>query len=205
MYWRRKATCVSVDLLTLTKTITERPSHWQCEILEICHCLSACQRTGWIFMKFREESRLGSAINRSEAAWSIKLDVSVALFDCFPHISTETVRKPKMSQSLCRPYTSCNNNSNNKITSGQSNLIKGRIAAACTWTVFPIINNGPPLPPQNCPFPSGCGPHHYYLAHPNPQSKRHLDRFSRFAWLTTVTDKQTDRPRYTRSVTIGGI
>ena len=106
-------------------------------------------------MKFREESRLGSAINRSEAAWSIKLDVSVALFDCFPQISTETVRKPKMSQSLCRPYTSCNNNSNNKITSGQSNLIKGRIAAACTWTVFPIIYNGPPLPTSKLPLPMG--------------------------------------------------
>jgi len=32
--------------------------------------------------------------------------------------------------------------------------------------------------------------------HPNPQPKPHLDWFSRFAWLTTVTDRQTDRPRY---------
>jgi len=27
----------------------------------------------------------------------------------------------------------------------------------------------------------------------NPQSKRHIDWFSRFAGLTTVTDQQTDR------------
>jgi len=46
------------------------------------------------------------------------------------------------------------------------------------------------------------------LAHPSPQPKRHLDRFSRFAGLTTVTDRrtdrQTDRPtdHATRSVTI---
>ena len=35
----------------------------------------------------------------------------------------------------------------------------------------------------------------------------HLDRFSRFAGLTTVTDRQTDRPtdHVTRSVTIGRI
>jgi len=32
--------------------------------------------------------------------------------------------------------------------------------------------------------------------HPNPHPKRHLDWFSRFAWLTTATDRQTDRPRY---------
>jgi len=34
----------------------------------------------------------------------------------------------------------------------------------------------------NCPFAWGSGPHliHASLAHPSPQSKRHLDRFSRF-------------------------
>jgi len=31
---------------------------------------------------------------------------------------------------------------------------------------------------------------------PSPQLKRHVDRFSRFAGITTVTDRQTDRPRY---------
>jgi len=31
-------------------------------------------------------------------------------------------------------------------------------------------------------------------AHPSPQPKRHLDRSSRFAVLTSVTDQQTDRP-----------
>jgi len=38
-------------------------------------------------------------------------------------------------------------------------------------------------------------------AHQSPQPKRHLDRFSRFAGLTSVTDRQTadrqtDIPRY---------
>jgi len=32
-------------------------------------------------------------------------------------------------------------------------------------------------------------------AYPNPEPKR-LDRFSRFARLTSVTDRQTDRTRY---------
>jgi len=38
-------------------------------------------------------------------------------------------------------------------------------------------------------------------------SEPHLGRFSRFAWLTSVTDRQTDRPtdHATRSVTIGRI
>jgi len=40
-------------------------------------------------------------------------------------------------------------------------------------------------------------------AHPSPQPKRHLDRFSHFAGLTTVTDRRTDRDA--RSLTIGRI
>jgi len=42
------------------------------------------------------------------------------------------------------------------------------------------------------------GPHliHGSRAHPSPQPKRQLDRCSRFAALTSVTDRQTDRPRY---------
>ena len=47
-------------------------------------------------------------------------------------------------------------------------------------------------PTQNCPFPWGSGPHlyiHFPWAHSSPQPKRHLDRFSRFAGLTTVTDR----------------
>ena len=38
-----------------------------------------------------------------------------------------------------------------------------------------------------------------------PQPKWRLDRFSRFAWLTTVTDRQTDRQtdHPARSVTVG--
>ena len=37
--------------------------------------------------------------------------------------------------------------------------------------------------PESCPFPWGdLDPHltHGFLAHPSPQLKRHLDRFSRF-------------------------
>jgi len=63
-----------------------------------------------------------------------------------------------------------------------------------------------PLPLQNCPFPYGgmftCI---YYVvpwSHPSPQSKRHLDRFSRFCrahYCNWPTDHAT------RSVTIGRI
>ena len=49
---------------------------------------------------------------------------------------------------------------------------------------------------RNCAFPLGnLGPH------PSPQPKRHLDRFSRFAGLTSVTDIQTDHA--TRFVSLG--
>ena len=40
-------------------------------------------------------------------------------------------------------------------------------------------------------------------AHPSPQPKRHLDRCSHFAGITSVTDRLTDHT--TRSVTIGHI
>jgi len=36
-------------------------------------------------------------------------------------------------------------------------------------------------------------------AHPSPHPKQHLDRFSRFCRLISVTDRQTDRPRYSVS------
>jgi len=61
----------------------------------------------------------------------------------------------------------------------------------------PILCNGTPLPPQNCPFPwRGSGPRliHGSLGHPSPQSKRHLDRFSRFCRADSLvwqTDRQT--------------
>jgi len=45
-----------------------------------------------------------------------------------------------------------------------------------------ILYNGPPFP-QNCPFPWGIWTTVQYMipwAHPSPQPKRHLDRFSRF-------------------------
>ena len=53
--------------------------------------------------------------------------------------------------------------------------------------------------PQNCPFPWGSRPNQ----HPSPQPKRHVDRYSRFAGRTTVTDRPTDHA--TQSVTIGRI
>jgi len=34
---------------------------------------------------------------------------------------------------------------------------------------------------------------HVLLAHPSPEPERQLDRFSRFARLNSVTDRQTDR------------
>ena len=52
------------------------------------------------------------------------------------------------------------------------------------------------LPPK---LPFAMGDLHPYLihgsldSHPSPQPRRHLDRFSHFAGLTTVTDRQTDR------------
>jgi len=53
---------------------------------------------------------------------------------------------------------------------------------------------GRPSPPQNCRFLWGPGPHliHGSVGHQSPQPKRHLDWLSRFAGLTSVTD----RPRY---------
>jgi len=62
----------------------------------------------------------------------------------------------------------------------------------------PILYNGTPLSPPNCPFPWGdiwatiqCM---VPLALTSPQSKRQLDRCSRFAELTSVTDRPTNRP-----------
>jgi len=51
----------------------------------------------------------------------------------------------------------------------------------------------------------GSGPHliHGSLVYASPQPKRHFDRFSRFAGLTTVTDRPTDHA--SRSVTTGRI
>ena len=61
--------------------------------------------------------------------------------------------------------------------------------------------------PRNFPLPWGSGPlskHGSLDSHPSPQPKRHLDRFSHFAGLTSVTDRQADRQtdHATRSVTI---
>jgi len=75
------------------------------------------------------------------------------------------------------------------------------------WAVFaqmttecssvPILYNGLPLPPQNCP---SCGDVVLWV-YPSPQTKM-ISR-SVFAGLTTVTDSPTDHA--TRSVTIGCI
>jgi len=73
-------------------------------------------------------------------------------------------------------------------------------------------------PPQNYPFAAkgsrsptrrlrvgDLDPIQYMVpwAHPSPQSKRHLNQFSSFAGLTTVTDRTTDDA--TQSVTTGRI
>jgi len=67
-------------------------------------------------------------------------------------------------------------------------------------------------PPQNCPFPWGSGsPCNTWFFRPtqvlNPNGISIASAVS--AWLTSVTDRQadrqTDRPRYTRSVTVGRI
>jgi len=66
--------------------------------------------------------------------------------------------------------------------------------------------------PSNVPLPWGSepqGPIYYTVpwAHPSPYSKRHLDRFRRFAGLTVVTDRRTDRQtdHATQSVAVGRI
>jgi len=65
--------------------------------------------------------------------------------------------------------------------------------------------------PSKFPFPLGDVDRHLIygsLGSLEPSTKKqHLDRFSRFAGLTTVTDRQTDKPtdHATRSVTIGCI
>jgi len=43
-------------------------------------------------------------------------------------------------------------------------------------------------------------PSHWGVGPPNLASNRHLDRFSRFAELTNVTNRQTSRPRYSVSI-----
>jgi len=79
----------------------------------------------------------------------------------------------------------------------------GHFGRVCTADVRESLYNGPSLPFQNFRFVWGCGIH---LTHGSeglyscPQPKWHLERFSRFAGLTIVTgrpsDRPTDRPRY---------
>jgi len=69
----------------------------------------------------------------------------------------------------------------------------------------PIIYNGTTFAPSKLSL-GGSGPHiiHGSWAHPSPQPKRHLDRFSRSCRAhCRPTDRQTDHA--TRSVTIGRI
>jgi len=73
------------------------------------------------------------------------------------------------------------------ITSGHSNLTKGRIAAA--HGRFYCIRHVVPM----CTPPNTLGLH-ASLGHPSPQPKRHLDRFSRFC-------RVHDRDRQTESQT----
>jgi len=69
--------------------------------------------------------------------------------------------------------------------------------------IFPMLYNGTST--QNCSFQwMVADPHllHGSLAPRESQPKRHLDRFSCFAGITSVTDRPTDRPtdQVTRSV-----
>jgi len=74
-------------------------------------------------------------------------------------------------------------------TSVQSNLTTGRIAAAHRRF------NGIRQVAQVCTPTYTC----FLWVHPSPNPKRRLDRFSRFCrahYRPTVTDRPTDRPRY---------
>ena len=87
------------------------------------------------------------------------------------------------------------------ITSGQSNLIKGRIAAAYgQYVIYFAMGRPSALPPQNFAFGfpvGGLDPiqHMVPWAHLSPQSKGNLDRFSRFC-RAHERDRPTERPRY---------
>jgi len=85
-------------------------------------------------------------------------------------------------------------------------LLSSCCTARCRETQY--FTMGHPSP-QNCPFAwTDLDPHLYMVvcAHPSPQTKRHLDRFSDFC-RGDVRDRQTNRPtdHATRSVTIGRI
>jgi len=67
-----------------------------------------------------------------------------------------------------------------------------------------VLCNGPPPFPLKLPFPTGdLTTIHVPWAHPGPQPKPHLDRFSRFC-KAHYCDRPPDRPtdHATRSVTI---
>jgi len=67
------------------------------------------------------------------------------------------------------------------VISGQSNLTKGH--HCCTWMVYMILYSGSPLPPfKIAPSHGDLDPIEYMvpLAHPCPQPKGNLDRFSHF-------------------------
>jgi len=64
--------------------------------------------------------------------------------------------------------------------------------------VSPYFTMGHPFPTKIAPFHGGSGPPSNTRmmvpwAHLSPQPKQYLDRFSRFAGLTSVTDRQTDK------------
>jgi len=62
-----------------------------------------------------------------------------------------------------------------------------------------ILYNGPPLRPSNCPFQWGSKPlsNTWYLGPMRVPKPNGISIGSTvFAGLTTVTDRQTDRPRY---------
>jgi len=82
-----------------------------------------------------------------------------------------------------------------------------QMTAECPYTLqldapFPLKIAGTPLSPSKWPLPmEDLDPHliHGSLGPPEFSTKRHLDGSAVFAGRTSVTDRQTDRPRYSVS------
>jgi len=123
---------------------------------------------------------VGQFSDGSDGSWVTKCD-SLSALHCsifFLHVPTCTLRVYDITI----------------ITSSQNNFTKGRIARRCTWTFQSYSPNGANVHPHLI---------HASLDRPKSTSQRHLGWFSRFAGLTIVTEKPTNRPRYTPSVRIG--
>ena len=72
-----------------------------------------------------------------------------------------------------------------------SSAVFAQLTAECRYT----LQWAAPSPPSKLPIPlEGSGPQHVVLwAHPSPQPKLHLNRFSRFCRAHYCNDRLTDR------------